>query len=53
MKNLDTTKREHIKNINKKIVSYVDELKRQRSINKIHRKRLQQEIYRYSKKETR
>ena len=50
MKNLDTTKREHIKNINKEIVRYVDELKHQRSINKIQRKKLQQEIYRYIQK---
>ena len=37
-------------NVNQEIPSYVDELKRQQTINKVHRKKLQQEIYRYIQK---
>ena len=36
----------HKKNVNQEIVSCVNELNRQRAINKVHRKKLQQEIYR-------
>ena len=46
MKSLDTTKSEYIKNINKEIINYTDELKRQRTINKVLENKLKQEIYR-------
>ena len=35
----------HKKDINQEIVNYDNELKRQRAINKVHRKKLQQQIY--------
>ena len=46
MKNLDTTRREYIKNINKEIVNHTNELKHQRTINKVLKNKLKQEIYR-------
>ena len=50
MKNLDTTSREYIKIIIKEISAYVNELKHQRIINEVYRKKLQQEIYSYIQK---
>ena len=50
MKNLDTTRREYIKIIIKEISAYVNELKHQRIINEVYRKKLQQEIYSYIQK---
>ena len=46
MKNLDTTKRKYIKNINKEIVNHTNELKHQRTINKALKNKLKQEMYR-------
>ena len=46
MKNLVTTKREYIKNINKEILNHTSELKHQRTINKVLKNKLKQEIYR-------
>ena len=46
MKNLNTTKRKYIKNINKEIVNHTNELKHQRTINKVLKNKLKQEIYR-------
>ena len=46
MKNLDTTKIEYVKNINKEIVNHTNELKHQRIINKVLKNKLKQEIYR-------
>ena len=50
MKNLDTTRREYIKITIKEISAYVNELKYQRLINEVYRKKLQQEIYSYIQK---
>ena len=46
IKNLDTTRREYIKNINKEIVNHTNELNHQRTINKVLKNKLKQEIYR-------
>ena len=45
MKDLDVTKNNYIKNIHKEIVNHVDELKRQRTINKVLKNKLKPEIY--------
>ena len=45
MKDLNVTKNNYIKNINKEIVNHVDELKRQHTINKVLKNKLKQEIY--------
>ena len=45
MKNLNTTKREYQKIINKEIFNYVDELNHQLNINKVLQNKLKQEIY--------
>ena len=45
MKNLNTTKREYKKIINKEIFNYVDELNHQLNINKVLQNKLKQEIY--------
>ena len=44
---LDITKRKYIKNINKEIVNYIEELKRHRTIDKVLKSKLKQEMYRY------
>ena len=45
MKNLNTTKREYKKIINKDIFNYVDKLNHQLNINKVLKNKLKQEIY--------
>ena len=50
MKNLDTPTRKYIKIIIKEISAHVNELKHQRIINQVYRKKLQQEIYRHIQK---
>ena len=45
MKNLNTTKREYKKIINKDIFNYVDKLNHQLNINKVLKSKLKQEIY--------
>ena len=46
MKILDITKCKYIKNINKEIVNYIEELKRHRTIDKVLKSKLKQEMYR-------
>ena len=46
MKNLATTNNDYMKNINKDVANHVNDLKRQRTINKVLKNKLKQEIYR-------
>ena len=43
---LDITKRKYIKNINKEIINYIEELKHHRTIDKVLKSKLKQEMYR-------